>query len=163
MFWVPGDVIHEQVEAKGDVCRMKRASCIFLETISLSLFIVLHGLGPREMLFYLAHLPPHPGIWFCSTQTCLSRMPWLSATTGNHCKLPPYVLVHGTKFSIKHALSYTKGGFPSIWHNEIRNLTANLLTEVSMSGLSLNFYPLMVRCSLALHHTLRMGQDGYCC
>ena len=80
-----------------------------------------------------------------------------------NCKLPPYVLVHGTKFSIKHALSYTKGGFPSIWHNEIRDLTANLLTEVSMSGLSLNFYPLMVRCSLALHHTLRMGQDGYCC
>lgn len=29
-----------------------------------------------------------------------------------------------------HALSCPKGGFPSIRHNEIRDLTANLLTEV---------------------------------
>ena len=28
-----------------------------------------------------------------------------------------------------------------------------------MSALSLNFYPLMVRCSLALPHTLRLVQD----
>ena len=36
----------------------------------------------------------------------------------------------GTKLSIEHALSCPKGGFPSIRHNEIRDLTANLLTEV---------------------------------
>ena len=36
----------------------------------------------------------------------------------------------GTKFSIEHALSCPRGGFPSIRHNEIRDLTANLLTEV---------------------------------
>ena len=36
----------------------------------------------------------------------------------------------GTGFSIEHALSCPKGGFPSIRHNEIRDLTANLLTEV---------------------------------
>ena len=29
-----------------------------------------------------------------------------------------------------HALSCPKGGFPSIRHNEIRDLTANLLSEV---------------------------------
>ena len=34
------------------------------------------------------------------------------------------------KFPIEHALSCPKGGFPSIRHNEIRDLTANLLTEV---------------------------------
>ncbi len=33
-------------------------------------------------------------------------------------------------FSIDHSLSCPKGGFPSIRHNEIRDLTANLLTEV---------------------------------
>ncbi len=32
--------------------------------------------------------------------------------------------------SIDHALSCPNGGFPSIRHNEIRDLTANLLTEV---------------------------------
>ena len=36
----------------------------------------------------------------------------------------------GSKFSVEHALSCAKGGFPSIRHNEICNLTATLLTEV---------------------------------
>ncbi len=36
----------------------------------------------------------------------------------------------GARFSIEHSLSCPKGGFPSIRHNEIRDLTANLLTEV---------------------------------
>ena len=36
----------------------------------------------------------------------------------------------GNNFSVEHALSYAKGGFPSIRHNEIRDLTAALLTEV---------------------------------
>ena len=34
------------------------------------------------------------------------------------------------KFSVKHALSCTKGGFTPIRHNEIYNLTATLITEV---------------------------------
>ena len=36
----------------------------------------------------------------------------------------------GNNFTVEHALSCAKGGFPSIRHNEIRDLTANLLTEV---------------------------------
>ena len=36
----------------------------------------------------------------------------------------------GINFTVDHALSCAKGGFPSIRHNEIRDLTANLLTEV---------------------------------
>ena len=36
----------------------------------------------------------------------------------------------GSKFSVEHALSCPKGGFPTIRHNEIRDLTATLLTEV---------------------------------
>ena len=42
----------------------------------------------------------------------------------------PSACVCGSKFSVKHALSCARGGFPSIRHNEIRNLTATLLTEV---------------------------------
>ena len=30
----------------------------------------------------------------------------------------------------RHALSCPKGGFPSLRHNEVRDLTANLLSEV---------------------------------
>ena len=33
-------------------------------------------------------------------------------------------------FSIEHSFSCPKGGFPTIRQNEIRDLTANLLTEV---------------------------------
>ncbi len=43
--------------------------------------------------------------------------------------LPSYCTC-GKTFSIEHALSCPKGGFPSIRHNEIRDLTAKLLTEV---------------------------------
>ena len=36
----------------------------------------------------------------------------------------------GSNFSTEHALSCTKGGFPTLRHNEIRDITASLLTEV---------------------------------
>ena len=36
----------------------------------------------------------------------------------------------GSNFSVEHALSCPKGGFPTIRHNEIRDLTANLMSEV---------------------------------
>ena len=36
----------------------------------------------------------------------------------------------GTTYSVEHALSCAKGGYPTIRHNEIRNFTAHLMTEV---------------------------------
>lgn len=36
----------------------------------------------------------------------------------------------GSSFSVEHALSCKKGGFISLRHNEILNLTANLLSEI---------------------------------
>ena len=42
----------------------------------------------------------------------------------------PSTCTCGSKFTVEHALSCAKGGFPSIRHNEIRDLTAVLLTEV---------------------------------
>eukprot|EP00731_Ephydatia_muelleri_P004197 Em0002g373a len=36
----------------------------------------------------------------------------------------------GAAFSVEHALSCPKGGFPSIRHNEIRDYTAYLLSEI---------------------------------
>ena len=37
----------------------------------------------------------------------------------------------GSSFSVEHSLSCPKGGFPTIRHNEIRDLSAGLLSEVS--------------------------------
>ena len=42
----------------------------------------------------------------------------------------PFHCACGTVFSVDHALSCPKGGLPSLRHNEIRDLTAHLLTEV---------------------------------
>ena len=36
----------------------------------------------------------------------------------------------GAQFSVDHAMICHMGGFPTIRHNEIRDLTASLLTEV---------------------------------
>ena len=48
---------------------------------------------------------------------------WPLYRTLSHCTC-------GTVFSVDRALSCPRGGLPSLWHNEIRDLTARLLTEV---------------------------------
>ena len=48
---------------------------------------------------------------------------WPLENLPSHCSC-------GHQFSIEHALSCPTGGFPSIRHNEVRDLTASLLTEV---------------------------------
>ena len=51
------------------------------------------------------------------------RYGWAPANLATTC-------VCGKAFTVDHALSCGRGGFPMIRHNEIRNLTAQLLTEV---------------------------------
>ncbi len=50
------------------------------------------------------------------------RYGWPPANTPSHC-------VCGQSFSIQHALSCPRGGYPSIRHNELRDITASLLKE----------------------------------
>ena len=42
----------------------------------------------------------------------------------------PMTCVCGLKFDVSHALSCKRGGFVTLRHNEVRNITANLLNEV---------------------------------
>ena len=51
------------------------------------------------------------------------RYGWPLQRTPSHCAC-------GAAFSVDHALSCPKGGLPSLRHNEIRDLTARLLTEM---------------------------------
>ena len=51
------------------------------------------------------------------------RYVWLPSQAPTHCAC-------GKCFTVQHALSCPKGGFPIIRHNEVRDLTATLLTEV---------------------------------
>ena len=58
---------------------------------------------------------------FCDA-LCL-RYGWQTPLLPAHCFC-------GKQFSVDHALSCPCGGFPSICHNEIRNITAHLMSEV---------------------------------
>ena len=51
------------------------------------------------------------------------RYGWAIKNSPSHCSC-------GHAFSIAHALSCPTGGYPSIRHNEVRDITASLLTEV---------------------------------
>ena len=53
---------------------------------------------------------------------CL-RYGWPPPGTPTHCAC-------GANFSVEHVFLCPRGSFPSIRHNEIRDITANLLTEV---------------------------------
>ena len=51
------------------------------------------------------------------------RYSWPLHNTPSRCSC-------GTNFTVEHSLSCPKGGYPSIRHNEIRDFTAYLMTEV---------------------------------
>ena len=53
---------------------------------------------------------------------CL-RYGWRPLLLPSHCTC-------SKQFTVEHALSCPRGGFPSIRHNEIRDITADLLSEV---------------------------------
>ena len=53
---------------------------------------------------------------------CL-RYGWRPAHLPSHC-------ICGAQFTSEHALSCSQGGFPSIRHNEVRDITADLMSEV---------------------------------
>ncbi len=68
----------------------------------------------------------------------------------------------GAKFSVEHILSCPKDGFPSLRHNEIRDLTANLLTEVTCAATSVlnqSCNLSLEQCSEVLLLTLSQVQD----
>ncbi len=75
----------------------------------------------RERFLTLADSTAHRGVWFHSTQVrfycCLLLEGWPH----------PRSCQYGTGLTTEHALSCPKGGFPSLCHNEIHDLTANPL------------------------------------
>jgi len=79
---------------------------------------------------------------------------WLAA-----CELPQ-TCVCGKAFSVEHAFTCPCGGFPSISHNEIRDLTASLLSEVCCDvGVEPALQPLDHE---LLWHATTNREDGVC-
>ena len=74
--------------------------------------------------------PPFPYLIMGSPFTSQPfMMQWLCVMVGLLSQTPSRCACRNN-FSIEHALSCPKGGLPSLCCNEIRDLTANLLTEV---------------------------------
>ena len=78
-----------------------------------------------KRIINLADSAPTNGTRLRSTQGCISRRPRTALWLDTPGRLPAKCAC-GAVFSVEHALSCPKGGFPSIRHNEIRNLTATL-------------------------------------
>ena len=126
------EVIAAQLEAKSDVHKQKREqakqeSDLMKEKLphSLQRFMVLAQ--EKGASSWLTALPIeefgfalHKGAFH---DAIALRYSWQPQRAPSTCGC-------GTKFSVEHALSCPKGGFPSIRHNEIRDLTADLLTQV---------------------------------
>lgn len=131
-FEYPDYVINEQVEAKGEVRSMKReqsaqAAEILKQSLSTSLKRSMDLAQEKSASTWLTSLPIQEFGFTLHKRAFQDAM----ALRYNWQPLQaPSTCACGTKFSIEHALSCPKGGFPSIRHNEIRDLTADLLTEV---------------------------------
>ena len=126
------DIRGEQLLIKSEIYRMKfsmtssnKASLLEEATTSLKRSIELASekgasnwlsvLPLQEYNFSLHKTAFHDAVAL--------RYGWDPARLPQHCAC-------GTKFTVEHSFTCPKGGFPSIRHNEIRDLTASLLTEV---------------------------------
>ena len=81
---------------------------------------------------------------------CL-RYGWLPPHISSHC-------VCGSDFTVEHSLQCKHGGFPSMRHNEVRDITAHLLTETSHNVMVEP--PLQELTGELLHHRSANIEDG---
>ena len=66
----------------------------------------------------------------------------------------------GSTFGIDHALIYPKGGFPTSRHNEVRDITADLLSEIcSDVAVEPHFYPFLEKVFSGVVQILMMKHD----
>lgn len=128
----PPDCIDAQVDAKLAAQRLqhdsaKEAATSLRDTVSCSLQRAMDLAQEKGASSWLTSLPLdefgftlHKGAF---RDAVALRYGWQPSYSPSSCAC-------GSNFSVEHALSCPKGGFPTIRHNEVRDLTANLMTEV---------------------------------
>jgi hypothetical protein len=126
------DILTNQLNAKSEIRSSKRdrlnqLASTLKDSLSSDLQRAMELAQEKGASIWLTTLPIeehgfllHKGAFL---DALALRYGWLPSRLPSHCAC-------GSKLSTDHALSCPKGGFPSIRHNEIRDLTANLLTEV---------------------------------
>ena len=126
------EVFEEQVLAKQEVHKLNRErSCAAAADLKLRLSPVLqHAVDlaqEKGASNWLTALPIEEhgfSLHKSAFRDALAlRYGWLPLRSPSSCAC-------GNDFSVEHMLSCSKGGFPSLRHNEIRDLTADLMSEV---------------------------------
>ena len=129
----PLDCIDAQVDAKLSAQRLqcdsaKEAAMSLRDTVSCLLQRAMDLAQEKGASSWLTSLPLeefgftlHKGAF---RDAVALRYGWQPSYSPSSCAC-------GSNFSVKHALSCPKGGFPTIRHNEVRYLTANLMTGLS--------------------------------
>ena len=165
MFEYPSDVIHEQVEAKGEVCRMKhewsmQAADSLKQSLSVSLQSSMNLAQEKGSSIWLTSPPPFRNLGLFYTNV-LFKMPWLSIITGNYCKLPLLVLVvQSSPFNMLcHGLKVVS--LPFYIMKSARDLTANLQKSAMTSAWTSTHW----WWGLHWHFLIQSGwcKTGYCC
>ena len=118
---------HQQVSQTIDLCSNPSERSDLKETLPTNLKKSLTICSEKGTSNWLSALPItehgfalHKGAF--RDALCL-RYGWRPPNLPSHC-------VCGKFFTVEHALSCPRGGFPSIRHNEIRDMTATLMSEV---------------------------------
>ena len=126
------EMVQHQLKAKAEIHKLKRqqatsAATSLKQTLPTPLTRAMELAGEKGASSWLTTLPIEEfGFTLHKSAFCDAlalRYGWQLPRTPSHCAC-------GTIFTVEHALSCPKGAFPTIRHNEIRHLTANLLTEV---------------------------------
>ena len=126
------ECVGDQVEAKLTIRQLKRQRDVqaaedLKPTLSNSRRRALELASERGASNWLTSLPTEE-FGFCLhkgafTDALALRYGWPPSHTPMFCEC-------GASFTVEHVLSCPRGGFPIVRHNEIRDVTANLLTEV---------------------------------
>ena len=128
----PLETLEVQMSAKEAIkerkrSRLKDEAVHLRDSLSLSLQLVMDLAREKGASTWLTVLPIEEHGFTLHKQAFRDavslRYGWTPAHIPTNCPC-------GQAFSVHHALSRPKGGYPSIRHNEIRDLTAHLLTEI---------------------------------
>ena len=126
------NIIADQIAAKSEVRSLKRnnskqAACSLRDTLPSHLQRAMDLAMEKGSSSWLTTLPIeefgfvlHKGAFHDAVAL---RYGWTPSRLPSSCAC-------GSRMTVEHALSCPKGGFPSLRHNDIRDITANLLTEV---------------------------------
>ena len=93
------------------------------ESLSPSMQLAMDIAQEKGASSWLTALPPEESLYKSDFRDAMAlRYGWVPPTVPFHC-------VCGQSFTVQHALSCPRGGFPLIRHNELWDLTASLLKE----------------------------------